>query len=73
MDGVGRDELGTLEAEQVLASGAGDLGLDLRLTMRHLNATQRQLYLQVLSPKEIIKVKRVKEAYLVVAEEYAIE
>lgn len=73
VDGVGRDELGILEAEQVLASGAGDPGLDLRLTVRHLNAAQRQLYLQVLSPEEITKVKRVKEAYLIVAEEYAIE
>lgn len=73
VDGVGRDELGILEAEQVLASGAGDPGLDVRLTVRHLNAAQRQLYLQVLSPEEITKVKRGKEAYLIVAEEYAIE
>lgn len=31
VDGGGRDELGTLEAEQVPAGRAGALGLDLRL------------------------------------------
>ena len=40
VDGGSRDELGMLEAEQVLAGGAGDLGLDSRLIVRHLNVVR---------------------------------
>lgn len=51
MDGGGREELRTSEAEQVPVGGAGDLGLDLRLIVRHV----KQLYLQVLSPEATVK------------------
>lgn len=43
MDCGGRDELGTLEAEQVPAGGAGALSLDLKLIVRCLNVAQEGL------------------------------
>lgn len=52
VDGGGRDELGTLEAEQVLAGGAGDLGLDLRLIARHLNVAQEAVIPSGLKPRK---------------------
>lgn len=51
MDGGGIDELGTLVAEQVPASGAGDLGLDLRLTVRHLNVAWEAVLPADLEPR----------------------
>lgn len=51
VDGGGRDELGTLVAEQVPASGAGDLGVDLRLTVRHLNVAQEAVLPVGLEPR----------------------
>lgn len=60
MDGGGREELGTLEAEQVPAGRAGDVRLDLRLIVRHLNVAQEAILPAGLEHKRD-KVKRVNE------------
>lgn len=51
VDGGSRDELEMLEAEQVLAGGAGDLGLDPRLIVRHLNVVRQAVGPAGLEPR----------------------